>query len=40
MEVGITTLYGLDGQGFEPRYGRDFPYPSSTDTRLTQPPER
>jgi hypothetical protein len=26
--VGIATLYGLDGSGFEPRWGQDFPHPS------------
>ena len=25
--VGITTSYGLDDQGIESRWGRDFPYP-------------
>ena len=26
--VGIATRYGLDGQGIESRWGRDFPHPS------------
>jgi hypothetical protein len=26
--VSIATLHGLDGLMFEPRWGRDFPYPS------------
>ena len=26
--VGIATRYGMDGPGFESRWGRDFPHPS------------
>jgi len=36
--VGIATLYGLNGPGFEPRRGRDFPYPSRPAFGLSQPP--
>jgi hypothetical protein len=34
----ITNLYGLDGAGFEPRWGRDFSYPSRPAPWLNQPP--
>ena len=33
-----TTRYGLDGPGFESRWGRDFPHPSTTAPTPTQPP--
>jgi hypothetical protein len=36
--VGIATLYGLDGPGFEPRRGRYFPYLSRPVFGLSQPP--
>jgi hypothetical protein len=36
--VGIATRYGLDGPGFEPRWGRDFLDPSTPATRRSQPP--
>jgi len=28
--VGIRTLYGLDGEGIESRWGREFLHPSGT----------
>ena len=36
--VGIETHHGLDGPGFETRWGRDFPHPSRPDLVPTQPP--
>jgi hypothetical protein len=36
--VGITTRYGLNDQGIESRWQRDFPRPSRWDLRSTQPP--
>ena len=36
--VGIATGYGLDGPGFESRWGRDFPHLSRTTLGPTQPP--
>ena len=36
--VSITTRYGLDGQGIEFRWGRNFPHLSRPDRRPTQPP--
>ena len=36
--VGIATRYRLDGPGMEPRWGRDFPYPSRPTLGPTQPP--
>ena len=36
--VGIATDYGLDGQGIESRWGRDFPHLSRPVLRSTQPP--
>ena len=35
--VGIATRYRLDGPGIESRWGRDFPHPSRTALRPTQP---
>jgi hypothetical protein len=35
--VGIATRYGLDGPAIETRLRRDFPHPSRTDLRPTQP---
>jgi hypothetical protein len=35
--VGIATRYGLDGQGFESRWRRDFPQPSRLVLWPTQP---
>jgi hypothetical protein len=35
---GIATDYGLDGQGIEYRWGRDFSYTSRPALRPTQPP--
>ena len=35
--VGIVTWYTLDGQGIEPRWGRDFPHPSIPSLRPNQP---
>jgi hypothetical protein len=34
----IATAYGLDGQGIESRWGRDFPHLSRLALRPTQPP--
>ena len=36
--VGIATLYGLDGPGIEPWWGRDFPHPFRPAVGPTQPP--
>jgi hypothetical protein len=36
--VGIATVYGLDGPGFESLWGRDFPHMSKPSLRPTQPP--
>jgi hypothetical protein len=36
--VGIATDYGLDGQGIESRWGRDFSHTSRPALRPTQPP--
>jgi hypothetical protein len=39
--VGIATLYGLDGPGIEPRWGRafqQFSTPDQTGLGPTQPP--
>jgi hypothetical protein len=36
--VGVVTLYGLEGPGFEPWCGRDFPHPSRPVPRPIQPP--
>ena len=36
--VGIPTRYGLDGLGFEFRWGRDFPHPSISALGPTQLP--
>jgi hypothetical protein len=36
--VGIATRYGLDGLGFEPQWGREFPQPTSHALGPTQPP--
>ena len=36
--VVITTRYGLDGPGFEARWGRDFPHSSRPALGPTQPP--
>jgi hypothetical protein len=36
--IGISTRYGLDGQGIESRWGRDFPHPSRPALEPTQPP--
>jgi hypothetical protein len=36
--VGIATRYGLDGPGFESRWGRDFPLLSKPTLGPTQPP--
>jgi hypothetical protein len=38
--VGIATRYGLEGQGIESRYWRDFTYPSRPTLGPTQPPIR
>jgi hypothetical protein len=36
--VTIATRYGLEGWGFEPRWGREFSQPVRTAPTLTQPP--
>jgi hypothetical protein len=36
--VGIASRYGLDGQGMESRWGRDFPHPSRPSLGPTQLP--
>jgi hypothetical protein len=36
--VGIVTEYGLDGQGIESRWRRDFPHLSRPSLEPTQPP--
>jgi hypothetical protein len=36
--LGRATRYGLDGPGCNPRWGLDFPDPSRSALRLTQPP--
>ena len=36
--VDIANGYGLDGSGIESRWGRDFPQPSRSALRTTQPP--
>jgi hypothetical protein len=36
--VSIVTAYGLDGLEIESRWWRDFPHPSRTALRPTQPP--
>jgi hypothetical protein len=36
--VGIATRYGLDDQGLESRWGRDFPHRSRPAPGRTQPP--
>jgi hypothetical protein len=33
--VGLATIYGLNGLGIEPRYGRDIPHPSRQAMGLT-----
>ena len=38
--VSIATRYGLDGLRFEPRFRRDFLYPSRPTPRPTQSPVR
>jgi hypothetical protein len=38
ISVGIATRYGLDGQGIESRWGRDFPLPSKPALGPTQLP--
>jgi hypothetical protein len=37
---GIATVYELDGQGIESRWGRDFPLLFRPALRPTQPPVR
>jgi hypothetical protein len=36
--IGIVTLYGLDGLGFELRWRQDFPHPSRPVPKPIQPP--
>jgi len=36
--VGIATRYGLDGSGFESRWGREYPHPSRPALGHTQSP--
>ena len=36
--VGIATRYGMEGQGIESQWGRDFPQPSRLALRSTPPP--
>ena len=36
--VGIEIRYGLDGQGIEFQWGRDFPHQSRRALGSTQPP--
>ena len=36
--VGTATRYGLDGQGIESRWRRNFPHPSRPELGPTQPP--
>jgi hypothetical protein len=36
--VGVATRYGMDDQGIESRWGRDFPHLSRPTLRPTQPP--
>ena len=36
--IGIATGYGLDGQGIEPRLGRDFPHLFRTALGPNHPP--
>ena len=36
--AGIVICYGLDGQGIESQWMRDFPHPSRPALGLTQPP--
>ena len=36
--VGIATVYGVEGPGFEPRWGWDFPRPSGQFSSQTQAP--
>jgi len=38
--VGTATSYGLDDQGIESRWGRDFPHLSRPTLVATQPPVR
>jgi hypothetical protein len=38
ISVGIVTHYGLDGPGFESRWGRNFPHKSRPPLGTTQPP--
>jgi hypothetical protein len=38
IAVTVPTLYGLDGQRFEPRLGQNLPDPSIPAPRPTQPP--